>query len=135
MRGNVETCPTCGADADLLDGTFDVAEDAVHVVFASDLTRERLALFQKILASVQAGEITFEEATEAIAAESPQFRQFFARYGPQMGTAIAAILLWMFTLLAAQAVAEHRDDSASREDVQQAFDEAVRRCQMPPADR
>jgi hypothetical protein len=132
LEGNRETCPRCGALAELPDGTFDVIDDTIHVLAASQLTRERLFRLQTILEAAQAGEISDADATEAVAEEAPELRPFLDRFGPKMGRALLWFLLAAIQILAAQYLAENRSDAATPADVQRAVEQAVERCSQPP---
>ena len=132
LQGNRETCPRCGAWAELPDGTFDVIGDAIRVLSASDLTRERLLRLQAILQAANEGRISEEEAEEAVAAESPEIATLLQRLRPKMGRALILFVSSAISILAAQALAEHRDHAATPADVQHAVERAVQECKAPP---
>jgi hypothetical protein len=132
MEGNRETCPRCGAWAELPGGTFDVIGDTIHVLAASDLTRERLARFVEILEAAQEGRISAEVATETLAVEDPKLAELIKRLRPKMGRAVIWFLLTVLTILMAQWYTEQRDDSATREDVEKAVERAVQESEQHP---
>jgi hypothetical protein len=128
LQGNKEGCPRCGAWAELPDGTFDVVGDTIHVLSASDLTRERLLRLQTILEAAQAGEVSDDEVAKAVAEEVPELAPLLARLRPKMGRALIFFLLAVVQLLAAQVLAEHREHAATLDDVQHAVEQAVQKC-------
>lgn len=129
LSGNRETCPVCGGWAELPDGTFNVADDTIEVLSASRLTRERLLRLEAILGQARAGEMPVETAAEAIAIEAPALKPLLDRFSPTMRGALIAFLWVVIQILLAQGVAELRDDSATKRDVQQAVEQAIDRCQ------
>jgi hypothetical protein len=128
LEGNREQCPRCGASAELPDGTFDVVGDTIHVLSASELTRERLLRLQTVLDSARAGRISEDEVVQAVADEAPEFAGLMQRLRPKMGHALILFLYAAVNILVAQAVAEHRDHAATRQDVQHAVEQAVQQC-------
>jgi hypothetical protein len=106
LSGSRETCPRCGEWAELPDGTFDVIEDAIHVLSASDLTLERLLRLQAILDAANAGRMTEEDAAKTVADEAPEVASLLRRLRPKMGRALIHFLLTAVQILAAQALAE-----------------------------
>jgi hypothetical protein len=129
MKGNRESCPRCGAWAELPDGTFDVVGDTIHVLSASELTQERLTRLSAILDAARAGEISDDEAAEAVAKEAPTLAPLLEQLRPKMGRAFVLFLFAVVQILLTQAIAEHRDHSATKEDVQNAVEQAVDICQ------
>jgi hypothetical protein len=128
LSGNKETCPGCGGWAELPDGTFDVIGDAIHVLSMSDLTRERLLRLQTILKAASEGRISEEEADEAVAAEAPEVASLLQRLRPKMGRALIFFVSTAISILATQAIAEHRDHAATPTDIQHAVEQAVQEC-------
>jgi hypothetical protein len=124
LSGNVQRCPQCGGLAELPEGTFDVADETIRVLSASDLTRERLLRLQAILEQAGRAEMPTEAAADAIADEAPALKRLFDRY-PKMGRALIKWLEIIVVILLAQGLAELRDDSATRHDVQQAVEQAI----------
>lgn len=49
LRGNKETCPFCGAWANISDGLFDVANGVLRVISAPQLTKDMLAAFGALI--------------------------------------------------------------------------------------
>jgi hypothetical protein len=94
------------------------------------LTRERLSRLAAILESAEAGRITEDEAEQAVVEEAPSLAPLLEQFGPTMRRALIVFLLAAVQILAAQTVAERRDDSATREDVRRAVEGAVERCQQ-----
>jgi hypothetical protein len=128
LEGNRETCPRCGAWAELPDGTFDVLGDTIRVLSATELTQERLRRLQAVLDAATAGDVSDDEATEAIIAEAPELEPLLAKLRPKMGRAIIFFLWAAIQILANQALAEHRDHSATPKDVLNAVEQAVEQC-------
>jgi hypothetical protein len=112
-------------------------DDTIEVLAASKLTAERLERLQAILEQAREGELSADAATDAVAEEAPELRPLLERYGPTMRTALVWLLLALVQVLIAQGLAELRDDSATREDVRKAMDQAVEQCkqeeQPPPS--
>ena len=131
LRGNRTNCPRCNGWAELPDGTFNVVGDTIEVLEATDLTRERLLRLQAILDRAREGRMDPEEAAAAVVKEAPELEPLIDRFRPKMGVALYAFLWFVFQILAAQVLAEVRDDSPSTSDVRQAVEEAVRQCQRP----
>jgi hypothetical protein len=130
MSGNREQCRRCGSMAELPDGTFSVADDTIEVLAATGLTRERLFRLQAVLDQVRTGDLPPADATEAIADEAPSLRPLLERFGPAMQRALIVFLLAVIQILAAQELAELRDDSATKQDVARAVEQAINYCQQ-----
>jgi len=114
--------------AELPDGTFDVVGDTIHVLPATELTRERLERLSAILESARSGEISEKEAAEAVAEEAPALVPLWEQLRPRMGRAFVVFLLAVVQILLTQAIAEHRDHSATKQDVQNAVEQAIEIC-------
>lgn len=134
MSGNRESCPRCGAMAELPDGTFNVTGDTIEVLAASGLTRARLLLLADVLRSAQSQGASSEAVGEAVLAEAPALRSLVERYAPRMRQAFVVFLLMVIELLLAQGIAELRDDSATREDVRKAIEQALEQVQHEDVD-
>jgi len=133
LTGVRETCPRCGSLADLPDGTFNVFGDTIHVLASPELTRQRLERLKEIVDAAQRGTLRGAEVTDAVAEAVPEAARWFAQMQALMGRAFLPFLFVVLQLLAAQLIAEARDDSATREDVERAIAGAVDRCiQSPP---
>jgi hypothetical protein len=130
MYGNKESCPRCGQWAELPEGTFNVTAGTIEVLTASDLTRERLARLAQIVDAARAGDISEEEATQAVIKEAPALAGLFNALGPRMGRALIVLLFAVIQILASQAVSELRDDSPSRADLEKAIARAVDECRQ-----
>jgi hypothetical protein len=130
LEGNREQCPRCGELAELPDGTFNVVGETIEVLSASRLTRARLLRLADILGQARAGDLAPEAAAEAIASEAPALNPLLERFGPKMRMALLALLWAVFQILLAQGVSELRDDSATREEVRRAVEQAVRKTQQ-----
>jgi ribosomal protein S27AE len=128
LKDNREQCPRCGEWAELPDGTFDVVGDTIHVLTASELTRERLLRLETVLAAAQARQMGDDEAAQAVADEAPELAGLIERLRPKMGRALLVFLFAVVQILISQAVAEHRDHAATPQDVQQAVEQAVQQC-------
>lgn len=137
LEENREQCPRCGQWAELPDGTFDVVGDTVHILAASDLTRERLLRLQAIIDAATAGEMSDEDATKAIAEEVPELGSLIARLRPKMGRALVVFLFALLQIFVGQALSEYRDHAASRDDLERVVEQAIEQCksQTPPIPR
>ena len=124
-----QNCPRCGAWAELPAGTFNVIGDTIEVLAGSGLTRERMFRLRDILERAESEHADSAQAIEAVIAEAPDLRPLVERYGPKMQKALIKFLLFLFTVLIAQGVSELRDDSATREDVRKAVEQAVQKQQ------
>jgi hypothetical protein len=116
--------------AELPDGTFNVTGDTIEVLSASGLTRARLQRLAAILDSARHGGMTEDAAAEAIAAEAPVLVPLIARLQPMMRRAFIVFLWAVIQILIVQGVSELRDDSATRDDVRQAVEQAVEYCKQ-----
>jgi hypothetical protein len=128
LKGNREPCPNCGEEAQTLEGTFDVVDDTIEVLSASGLTWEALERVSAILEQARAGEMSTDAAVEAVTNEAPSFKPLLDRYGPRMRKAFILFLLTVIQILIAQGLSELRDDSATKQDVKQAVEQAVAEC-------
>lgn len=72
------------------------------------------------------------EAAAQVAAEEPALRPLVERLAPKMRAAFITFLLVVVELLLSQGISELRDDSATREDVRLAVEEALERVQSSP---
>ena len=129
LSGNREQCPRCNAWAELPDGTFDVVDETIHVLSASALTHTRLLRLQAILDQARSGDMTADAAAEAVTAEAPSLKPLFERFEPRMQRALIFFLATVIQVLLAQGIAELRDDSATKHDVQEAVERAITECQ------
>jgi hypothetical protein len=129
MANNRETCPRCGAPAELPDGTFEVVDDTIRVLKATDLTRDRLARLTRIAEQASEGIVSFEAAAEEIVRAAPELGALVQRYAPTMRRAFFRFLCTVLTILASQGLAELRDHSATPVQVRQAVERAVHECQ------
>jgi hypothetical protein len=133
MGANRERCPRCGEWAELPEGTFEVVEDAIRVLAASNLTRERLSRLQTILEAAQEGRISVEAAEQAVEEEAPELASLLQRLRPRMGRALIVFLVAVLQILGGEVLAELRDNSATKADVEQAVEMAMQACQVQPA--
>ena len=128
VKGNRQSCPLCGELADIADTTVNIVDGVFQGFSTEEWTRERLLRVQEILRAARAGAVSDEDAVQAIRDEDPRLASVLARGRSQMGTALIALLL----IVVAQALAELRDDSATKQDVQDAVNQAVAYCQRYP---
>jgi hypothetical protein len=130
-----QNCPRCGAMAELPDGTFNVIGNTIEVLSASGLSRARLLRLAAVLREAHEGHMPPEAAAEQVVAEAPSLRPLVEHLAPRMRKAFVWFLLLVIELLLQQGVSELRDDSATREDVRVAVEEAMRHVQQqaPPS--
>jgi hypothetical protein len=129
IRNVQEPCPRCGEDAELPDGTFNIIGDTIEVLSASGLTRARLLRLATILEAARVGQISEKAAAQAVVDEAPSLAPLMERYEPNMRRALIVFLFALVQILLAQAVSEFRDDSATRQDVENAVAKAIEYCQ------
>ena len=129
MEDNVETCPRCGAWAELPDGSFSIVDDTIRVLSASQLTRERLFRLAAILEQAQAGKLSEDEAAARVVDVAPAMGELWDRLRPRMGKALIWFIGTVIAVLISQGVSEFRDNSATKADVRNAVEEAISRCQ------
>jgi hypothetical protein len=128
LEGNKETCPRCGQWAELPDGRFTIADDTIHVLAASKLSRERLGQLAAILEQVKAGSLTEDEAAE----QAPELEPLFTKYGPVMRKALIAFLWFVFTTAVTIAATDRFSHAATPEQVQKIVNTAIQQCINDP---
>ncbi|NNN16369.1 MAG: hypothetical protein HKL82_11025 [Acidimicrobiaceae bacterium] len=69
LQGNRETCPSCGAMAEIMDGEFDFIRDTITVLSAPQITINRLQALERLLR--QGADRPPEEVVRAIGEEAP----------------------------------------------------------------
>ena len=131
IEGNhIERCPRCGSlNAGMLEGTYTVAEDTVEVLAGSGLTRERLQRLSDLLNEARTGEASPSDVAQRLVEDMPALAGFLERYAPTMERALLFFLTTVITILLAQAVAESRDGSATKQDVERALEQAIQQAQ------
>lgn len=90
--GVMETCPRCGADAELAEGVFDLTGDALQIISAPDFTHVMHAALQAIIADVERGAIKPEEAIAKAGLISPALAATLKK-GAVMGAAVLTLLI------------------------------------------
>lgn len=79
IQGVMETCPKCGAMANIQDGTYDFVGSTIGAFRAPGVTREKIERFREIAENVKAGELSTETATAQV---------------DQLGAALAMVWEW-----------------------------------------
>jgi hypothetical protein len=97
LRGNRETCPACGAMAEIMDGEFDFVDGAVTVLSASKFTQDQLAKFGATLNELRKTRASPEVVANAIEAEAPELTTIASMLRGQNSVALAA---WLAVLIA-----------------------------------
>jgi hypothetical protein len=64
LSGNTETCPRCGARAQLQSGTYDFVGDVISAFRAPGMSREKISTLKALAEKAKNGEITAEDAVE-----------------------------------------------------------------------
>ena len=100
----------------------------IEALSASSLTRDRLVRLKQLLDLAKDDAISEDDVREGVAAESPELASFLDRLRPKMGKALIWLLAAAIQILATQALAEHRDHSATKQDVTTAVEQAVQAC-------
>ena len=119
-------CPRCGHDsAELPEGTFSVINDTIEVLAGPQLTVERMRNVQTILEAARRENLTTDEIASQVEDEEPGLGELLRKYAG-LGNALIQILLATLQILIAL-----NTDTASREDVARAIDEAVEMCRKP----
>ena len=133
MRGNVTRCPRCGGWANYYDGAFTVKDGVLEVLSATELTRERIEAMAAVARLARDGTITSEEAADRLSDAVPAIGDALSRVPPRLRSAVLTVLWSVVMLLAGQALAESRDDSASPADVRRAVEQGLRECRRAQA--
>ncbi|MGI8712096.1 MAG: SEC-C metal-binding domain-containing protein [Solirubrobacteraceae bacterium] len=118
LSNNTESCPRCGGQAQILEGTFNVRDGVVEVLRATVRDRELLLRFAGLARQAQVGSLAQDEAVRQIARESPEIERLLQRVPKNLRKVLIWVLLQAIVVLAAQGVADLRDDSATPADVQ-----------------
>jgi SEC-C motif len=121
LQGNTEPCPRCGAPTEIIEGEFNVQNDLFEALRSTELDRDLLARLALLGEQVEAGAIAVEEAEPELAKASPAFASLLARAPASVRKAIVATLLQVIVILAAQGVAELRDDSVTTSELEGAL--------------
>jgi hypothetical protein len=148
LQGNTETCPRCGTPARIIEGEFNVRNGLFEALRSTELDRDLLAQLALLGEQVRAGAVAVEEAEPELAKASPAFASLLARAPASARKATVLILLQVLAVLAAQGVAELRDNSVTlsgledalhrqemslEKQIERALDQAVVAHRSPPA--
>ncbi len=96
LSGNKETCPNCGKLADIADGVFDITAQAIRIVSAPDLTREKYARFLALLRQSQKRGVPPDQLEQEASAIDERFGEAvsLARSGPAW-IILVLLILWL----------------------------------------
>jgi SEC-C motif-containing protein len=124
--GNRVSCPRCGAMANMVEGTFTVRGGVLRALTDLELTRERLADLGAVARLAQEGAITADIAAGQLGDHAPPLKSAIEAVPAPLRKAFVWVLLTALSILAAQWLAEQRDDAATPADVQRAVERALR---------
>lgn len=92
LRGNRESCPACGASAEIMDGEFDFLEGTIRVLSTPGLTLDRLRALRTLVEQTPP-----EKVLDAIREASPELASSIARLLP---TDPGKLTNWILVVLA-----------------------------------
>jgi len=72
LRGNRETCPACGAMAEIMDGEFDVIDGSVRILSAPQITLDRLMHLRTVFGLLRDENASPARITATLAQEAPE---------------------------------------------------------------
>lgn len=117
LRGNIETCPRCGQWAELPEGTFNISDNTLEVLSASDLTRERLHGLAEALD--RARKNPKADASESLERESPAVAALYRGLSPKARHALILFLWAVVQIIASTELGHLTSDSATTEELRQ----------------
>ena len=121
LENNIESCPRCGGAARIVEGEFNIRDGVFEVLRSTRLDRDMLQRFAGIAQQANDGAIPMEEAAARIAEEAPALGRALERVPFNVRKVFIWVLLQALVILTAQIVAESRDHSATRVDVEHAI--------------
>jgi hypothetical protein len=78
LVGNKESCPNCGAMAEIPDGVFNFVGDTITVLSAPGRTHDQLRRFQEILREARDTRASPADVADAIRRDAPDLAPFVA---------------------------------------------------------
>ena len=66
IRGGGETCPSCGAMADTVEGTYNIIQNVFTVVTAPNMTRAEIDAAKEIASEAAKGSISSDDAMKSL---------------------------------------------------------------------
>ena len=112
VMGCTETCPRCGKQANVQDGTYDFVGRVLAAIRAPGVLRDDVVAFRKIAEDVQSGKISSEDATLQISKINAAFVALWT-WMNESGAAIGVVL--MVLALYATIWAKEADDAGSEQ--------------------
>ncbi len=93
LSGNKETCPFCGAWADIADGVFDVADNVLSIVSAPNITKQMLGAFGKAVKKAYEVKKPPEELATEVEKIDPSFGEIIRKSGSNKRFYLVSLLL------------------------------------------
>jgi hypothetical protein len=131
LKGNWETCPICGAMAEIMDGEFDVIDGVVRLLAAPQTTLDRLQRLRELLQNLRAENASPEQAAEVLEAEAPGLARLLPRNRAEF-LAVLAILLTVIAILVGHYDATHQKSGLTDNDVTKIIKEVIDHQQQSP---
>jgi hypothetical protein len=122
-------CPTCGNDARILDGHYQLLEEGVRILSAPAWSVEKLQWLDARLRAAQAGQATPEEVVQEVAAEAPELRETLDRLARQGWVATQVIAALIAIVVFVQSLAE---PPATAEELHDATEQIIREIRERP---
>lgn len=97
MSDNVTSCPRCGHDAKIVDGSFDILNGTLQLISGPDITRDILASFRDLADRAQKNEISPEQAVVAATELNPILGDIMAQF-MKIGLPILGLLVSLISL-------------------------------------
>lgn len=93
LKGNTESCPSCGGRAQIADGVFDVADGALSIVRAPHVTREMLSALEAALKLAMKKKSAPEQVAQEVEKIDPSFGKYVRKLGEKPSLYTAALIL------------------------------------------
>lgn len=103
LSGNMESCPTCGAMAPLMEGTFEMVEGVLRVLTMPSTSLDRMRQLKDVLSQlkIDLGSLGEDEARELLVREAPELVEVFQRLpsDPTLRLAYVGLLVMVIQTL------------------------------------
>src|SRR5712672_2855391 len=96
LRGNQETCTVCGKMADIIDGTFDVANDALSMISGPKSSKVLLESLSRLIERAQRKEIDSEELEKQVGELDPELGKVIAKVKGTPAMVVLLVILLYF---------------------------------------
>jgi hypothetical protein len=126
LSGNRESCPVCGAMANIMDGTFDIIDGVTHVLSAPHWTLERLHSLRAVLERLPTT-TTRDDIARVLETDAPDLKQAIPTDPSRLREYMAILLVVIGFLIAHHdAAVAHHDSEQQSQQIEKMDEDIVR---------